>query len=492
MKKYIFLVVILSFLTSCSEDSVGSLNIKTRFPAGYTPTRAEKMIISVGSPRFWLSDFTKENFLLDSNEFDYGKGVGEIPNIGEQDVQVMFEIKEAGLQENIIARGITSTITSNGKNQTHYALIAPIHAFSSSININNSQSVLPIGLYGHTTTELPNGNILIWGGFKSDGVASSEVYIFDSATHFFSQLSFSTQPVARGNHSATVFYANLKDKTNPKVLIAGGMKDSNNYLMDLEVFDVNSETFTKIPQLLQSQRAFHEAIYLKSGAIIIVGGKNNIGAQNSIEMFNIYTNGLSLWGYLPKPLMNMGVASVGNDKLIIAGGDNGSEVSKDVYLFVFTADPPEVEKIGELTEGRASLQTVFVNDDVYFIGGFKSVSGSTYSQPTTTVEKINLTTRVIQKLSSGLSNPRGDFTATLLSNNNIAIIGGHDGNRNPIGDMELIWNQVGKSKPTTSATMITPRFGHKAIHTNTGIVVVIGGKTFTLDGITQTEFYTAP
>ncbi|MBN2694182.1 hypothetical protein JXR93_05930 [bacterium] len=491
MKKYIvFLIVILSFFTSCGEENTGTLDVQTRFPSGYTPSRAEKMIISVGSPRFWLSDYTKENFLLDSQEFNYSEGSGKVSNIGEQDIQVMFEIKEAGVQENIIARGLTSVISSNGKNQTHYAIISPLHSFSNSLNINNSITQLPIGLYGHTATELPDGRVLIWGGFKSDGTATSDAYIFDPATHFYTQLSFTNTPVARGYHSATFFYGNTQDKTDPKVLIAGGMKDSNNYLMDLEIFDVKTETVTKLSQTLQSQKAFHEAVYLKGGSIIIIGGKNNLGAQSSIEMFNPYTNGISLWGTLPKPLVNMAVSSIGNDKIIIAGGDNGSDVNKNVYLLTFNNE--ELENLGELTEARTSLQSVFVNDDVYFIGGFKSVSNTTFSQASGTVEKINLTTRVIQKLSASLSNPRGEFTATLLSNNNIAVIGGHDGNRNPVGDMELIWNQVGKSKPTTTATMITPRFGHKAIHTNTGIVIVIGGKSFSIDGLTATEFYTAP
>ncbi|WP_410959788.1 kelch repeat-containing protein, partial [Salmonella sp. SAL4356] len=78
----------------------------------------------------------------------------------------------------------------------------------------------------HTATLLPNGQVLIAGGFSGDQNSLASAETFDPAQEKF--VSAGNMSVSRSGHTATLL-------PNGKVLIAGGY--NGDYLASAELYD---------------------------------------------------------------------------------------------------------------------------------------------------------------------------------------------------------------------------------------------------------------
>jgi len=120
---------------------------------------------------------------------------------------------------------------------------------------------------GHTATLLPNGTVLLAGGYDGTArVASAEIY--DPETNSFALLS-QAMAWARDMHTATLL-------PNGKVLITAGYSNFGSS-PPAELFDPELGTFTAIDAynvLTTPQRYLHSATLLPSGAVLIAGGSN--------------------------------------------------------------------------------------------------------------------------------------------------------------------------------------------------------------------------
>ena len=88
----------------------------------------------------------------------------------------------------------------------------------------------------------------------------------------------------RGNHTATLL-------PNGQVLVAGGWNGdiSNIGLASAEIYDPGTGTWTTT-NAMNTARQNHTATLLPNGQVLIAGGASNTGATNSAELFNP-TNG---------------------------------------------------------------------------------------------------------------------------------------------------------------------------------------------------------
>src|SRR5438128_11789768 len=97
--------------------------------------------------------------------------------------------------------------------------------------------------YLHTATLLPNGKVLVAGGFDSSYVASASAELYDPASGTWTATG--SLATARESHTATLL-------PNGKVLVAGG------YLASAELYDPASETWTPTGSLATA-RGYHTA-----------------------------------------------------------------------------------------------------------------------------------------------------------------------------------------------------------------------------------------
>lgn len=475
---FIFTILSLNIFYGCSENTTNNINIEVYHPANYDETRNSKMIISVGYSNFWLSQSSRDLHTIETKEYDYGKAKGELPDIPTGEVQFLFEVKD--IQDKTVSRGISPIINNTGDNQTRYTMIAPVNTIYKAVDI--SKTNIPVqfteGRYGHTLTKLPDGKILIWGGFKSDGNTSfNQNYLYDPELNTFESLNFAIPPQARAFHTATLFYMNPEKKENPKVLIAGGKGDGVVYLSSAEVYDVNSKTFVTLPGSLTQARANSGSVFLKVGFIFIIGGQNQEGYLDSVEVFNPYNNTFASYSILPEGIANMTVTSIGNNKVIYAGGNNSTGVSKKVVKLDNSNFGAAID-VGNLYSGRSQHQAVLVNNEIFFIGGFSEFTNGQLKTPLASIEKLILSNETIQKNQSSLTLARGDFSAVLVDNNNIAIIGGKDNTGNGIDQVEVLRHQNGSYsvfEPLPSKSD-KKRYGQQAVLSDTGQVVIIGGR----------------
>src|SRR5947207_3114499 len=120
---------------------------------------------------------------------------------------------------------------------------------------------------GHTTTLLPNGKVLVAGGYNfTDGhLASAELYDPASGTWTATGSLFT----ARSSHTATLL-------SNGKLLVAGGYNGGSSSLESAELYDPASGTWM-VTGSLAAGRDSHTATLLPNGKVLVAGGFNSGG-----------------------------------------------------------------------------------------------------------------------------------------------------------------------------------------------------------------------
>ena len=129
-------------------------------------------------------------------------------------------------------------------------------------------------MYLHTATLLPNGKVLVAGGFNStDFLTSAELY--DPATGFWT-VTGSLHDQARATHTATLL-------PNGKVLVAGGLSaglSGTIYLDTAEIYDPPTALWTRTDNL-GTKRGSHTATLLPSGKVLVAGGQTTGAVYSS-------------------------------------------------------------------------------------------------------------------------------------------------------------------------------------------------------------------
>jgi hypothetical protein len=136
---------------------------------------------------------------------------------------------------------------------------------------------------GHTATLLPNGKVLVAGGYYGGVLASAELY--DPAYRTWVYTANMTTP--RNGHKATLL-------PNGTVLVTGGY-DSSGPVSSAEVFDPASETWTTTSPLTTA-RGDHTATLLPDGDVLAAGGFDSLGDPlTSAEVYDVGLGFSSDW-----------------------------------------------------------------------------------------------------------------------------------------------------------------------------------------------------
>ena len=117
-----------------------------------------------------------------------------------------------------------------------------------------------------TATLLDDGQVLIAGGITDTadctGCATATAELYDTVTQTFTPIG--SMHAARTGHSATIL-------TDGKVLIAGGLNDSNTVLDSTDLYDPVKGTFT-VGTKMTVGRSEHTASALADGKVLFAGG----------------------------------------------------------------------------------------------------------------------------------------------------------------------------------------------------------------------------
>jgi Galactose oxidase, central domain/Kelch motif len=259
---------------------------------------------------------------------------------------------------------------------------------------------------GHSATMLPNGNVLLVGGYSGEGqppLASADLY--DAASGTF--VHAGSMSVGRGAHAAALL-------PDGRVLVVGGWVRSRTFTNTTEIWDPTTRGFTPASPLGMS-RGGATATSLASGEVLLVGGENPpaVGLR-STEIYDPVGGRWRPGPELAVPRFKHATATTGEGEVLVLGG-----TSDDVNLMatVERFDGGSFQPAGMLTEGRYKFSdaVVVLPDGRLLVagGGRRPEVYDPAAARGTTVD--------------GVPTARTSFaTATLLRDSGVLVVGGYD------------------------------------------------------------------
>jgi hypothetical protein len=235
-----------------------------------------------------------------------------------------------------------------------------------------STGSLTTARYNHTATLLPNGLLLVAGGYNYSYIASSELY--NPATGTWATTG--SLNTARQNHTATLL-------PNGLVLVAGG-NDEGGELASCELYNPATGTWTTTGSL-NNAREGHTATLLPNGLVLVVAGVYLYnGSGFPLIICELYNPATGIW----TTIASLSTARDGhtatllpNGLVLVAGGDDYNSVlaSCDLYYSGFEGFiPPAIQTLA--VGSAVTARTV----NGLFTLNFTNVIGMPFNVLTTT------------------------------------------------------------------------------------------------------------
>ena len=205
----------------------------------------------------------------------------------------------------------------------------------------------------HTATVLPDGKILVAGGWSGNSCLSA-TELFDPANGAWAASGALT--TARAGHTATLL-------PNGKVLVAGGYQRNYpqdpqaNSLPNAELYDPTSGTWTATGSL-NAARDSHTATLLPNGKVLVAGGYNGSADLTSTELYDASTGTWTVTAPLATARSSHTATLLPSGKLLVAGSDSNMGNSAELYdvgLGFSTAWQPQISTVTSLLRLGSSL-----------------------------------------------------------------------------------------------------------------------------------------
>jgi WD40 repeat protein len=229
----------------------------------------------------------------------------------------------------------------------------------------------------HTATLLPNGKVLVAGGWNDtvvpgyyvNDLKSAELY--DPATGAWTPTG--SMGTARNLHTATLL-------PNGKVLVTGGEDGIDASLADAELYDPATGAWTPTGSM-GTARFYHTATLLPNGKVLVAGGWDWKGINDAngqvLASAELYDPATGVW----TPTASMGTARYNptatllpNGKVLVAGGEDSSAELYDPATGTWTPTG------GPVPESDSA--TLLPNGQVLFVGGGLGTSPELYDPVT--------------------------------------------------------------------------------------------------------------
>jgi hypothetical protein len=322
----------------------------------------------------------------------------------------------------------------------------------------------------HTATLLPNGKVLLAGGYNGNVAApgvpaafNNTAELFDPTSGMFTSLLPNTMTSARALHTATLM-------ADGRVLLVGGFNGSA-VSATAELADFSVGAFASLPTTMAVARYYHTATLLSSGKVLIAGGYNNTqGALDSAELFDPALGAFtSSSNTMTSSRYAHTATSLSNGKILLAGGLNASSAPTDAAE-LFDPDSSTFAALPAMTSARVEhTATLLPSGKVLITGGF---GNTTYLK---TAELFDPNAGTFKSLSHTMAIERHGHSATLLANGKVLIAGGDAGLASLPTNTAEIFDPITETFTSLPNTMTVTRLYPSATLLPNGKVLVAGG-----------------
>jgi N-acetylneuraminic acid mutarotase len=274
----------------------------------------------------------------------------------------------------------------------------------------------------HTATLLPNGKVLIAGGFIISGsnpVYLSSAELYDPTSNTWS--SAGNMVTARDNHTATLL-------SNGNVLVAGGL-NSGGALASSELYNPTTNSWSSAGNL-SSARYSHTSILLPNGNVLVAGGLGISTLLVSAELYCPTNNTWTATGSLSTARMLHTATLLPNGSVLVSGGE-GSGFIASAELYSPTSGT--WSSAGSMSTARYGHTAILLPTGNVLIAGGSSDGVSTLSSAELYDPSSNA-----WSLTGSLNTARYLHTSTMLSNGEVLLVGGL-GATASLTSAELYW-----------------------------------------------------
>jgi len=264
--------------------------------------------------------------------------------------------------------------------------------------------------YKHTLTTLNDGKVLAVGGGAAADISASTAEIYDPSKGTWSSAGSMIWPHGIG-HTATLL-------DDGKLLVTGGLtlvEGTKRTAVFAELYDPSTGEWSLTGDMTE-KREKHQAVLLKNGSVLIVGG-------TSSDLYDPTTGIFSKAGTFEKSHDEDFSATLLNDgRVIVAGGGTkGQYASTKQLSHVDIYDPStgEWSSATDMTTKSWGHTATVLNDGNLLIMNYKSAE--LYNPDTNAWTFVN---NLPQK--HGDSPGGKSHTSTLMADGTVLIVGGGD------------------------------------------------------------------
>lgn len=311
---------------------------------------------------------------------------------------------------------------------------------------------------GFTATRLASGRVLIAGGSLQSLDVSVEVY--DPATRRFEPAGELVE--SRSLHSATLL-------PSGKVLLVGGFHlvgGSGKISETAELYDPDTGTSTTVGAA--TPRAAHTATLLPTGDVLLAGG-----VTGQVEVIDAATAAVKSTHPVTSGLIQHTATSLPSGKILLVGGTFANSAPAvhlyDPWTDELTAGPPT-------SKARYGHQAIRLPD-----GRVLLVGGASRAESQALKAQDYLDTAEIYDERAGafapagrMSTSRANHAALLLPVGKVLVTGGVSGAGATLATAEVFEPELGQLE--RSSFLTSPRVGHTATPLPGGRVLMAGGE----------------
>ncbi len=221
---------------------------------------------------------------------------------------------------------------------------------------------------------LPDGRVLVAGGFAADGTPTEATDIYDPATDAFT--AGAPLGSARAEAVATVV-------AGGRVLVAGGTEDGDRPLASAEVYDAASDAWTPVANPLSDARLAAVAAPLPGGRALVAGGAGD--GHVPLASADVYDPAANR--FAPAAPMHTGrqlaiAAPLPGGRALVAGGATGIDTGSGIPIVpsaeIYDPATDTWTSAATLSTPRAGAAAAVLDDgDVLVAGGVANASGGT-------------------------------------------------------------------------------------------------------------------